>query len=119
MAREKDTAGNAAVLMRPYFSSRHLWGARHFTQLAKKIERRHSDNKSFFDIELNAYVTNAVLSAVAFLEAAINEIYDDVADEHSGYVDPLSWETKRLLSGLWDRVERWPILEKYQACLSG
>jgi len=103
--------------MRPYFSSRHLWGARHFTQLAQKIERRHTGNKSFFDIELNAYVTNAVLYAVAFLEAAINEIYDDVADEHSGYVDPLSRETKRLLSGLWDRVERWPILEKYQAAL--
>ncbi len=117
MAREKDTAGAAVVLMRAYFSSYHLWGARHFTQLAQDIENQHSGDTPTFNVKLQAYVTNAVLSAVAFLEASINEVYDDVADEHPGYVDPLSPETKRLLAGLWERVERWPILEKYQAAL--
>ena len=117
MAYEKDSAGNAAVLMRTYFSSRHFWGAKHFAQLAREIEEKHTGDKPNFNIELHAYATNAVLSAVAFLEAAINEIYDDVADEHPGNVDQLSPETKRLLAGLWERIERWSIIEKYQAAL--
>jgi hypothetical protein len=100
MAHEKDTAGVAVVLMRAYFSSYHLWGAQHFTQLAKDIEDQHSGDTPTFNIKLQAYVTNAVLSATAFLEAAINEIYDDVADDHPGYVDSLSPEAKRLLAGL-------------------
>ena len=117
MACETETAGVAEVQMRAYFSSYHLWGARHFTRLAQEIEDQHTCNKRVFKIELRAYVTNAVLSAVAFLEASINEVYDDVADEHPGYVDLLPPETKRLLAGLWDRVERWPILDKYRAAL--
>ena len=117
MAREKNTAGAAVVLMRAYFSSYHLWGAQHFTKLAQDIEDQHSGDTPIFNVKLQAYVTNAVLSAAAFLEAAINEIYVDVADEHPGYVDPLTPETKRLLAGLWERIERWPILEKYQAAL--
>ena len=117
MARETDTAGVAEVQMRAYFSSSHLWGAQHFTRLAREIEDQHTGNKAVFKIDLRAYVTNAVLSAVAFLEASINEVYDDVADKHPGYVDPLSPETKRLLAGLWDRVALWPILDKYRAAL--
>ena len=117
MARETDTAGVAEVQMRAYFSSSHLWGAQHFTRLAREIEDQHTGNKAVFKIDLRAYVTNAVLSAVAFLEASINEVYDDVAHEHPGYVDPLSPETKRLLAGLWDRVALWPILDKYRTAL--
>jgi hypothetical protein len=59
---------------------------------------------------------------VAFLEAAINELFDDITDRHPGYIDPLSEETGRLLAGLWDEgerqtVERWPVLEKYRVAL--
>jgi hypothetical protein len=117
MPHEKATAGAGIVSMRSYFSSWHLWAAQHFTRLAEEIEAQHNGKRSASNIRLQAYVTNAVLSAAAFLEAAINEIYDDIADEHPGYADPLAPATKRLLAGLWGRVERWPILEKYQAAL--
>jgi hypothetical protein len=65
-----------------------------------------------------AYVTDAVFSAVAFLEAAVNEVFDDVADAHPGYVDPLSPECRRQMKGLWDEsIERRSALEKCQLAL--
>ena len=56
-------------------------------------------------------MTGAVFSSVAFLEAAINELFDDVADDHKPYVGPLPEDTKLLLAGLWafESVERWAI----------
>lgn len=115
------TVGVANVLMRVYFSSYHLWGAEHFARLAKEIEDAHT-GKPEFSIRHRAYVTNAVLSAGAFLEAAINEVFDDVADKAPSYVGSLSAESARLMAGLWDErerqtVERWPILDKYRVAL--
>jgi hypothetical protein len=107
--------------MRTYFSSYHLWAAKHFARLAEQIEASHAGPPRF-DISHRAYVTSGVLSAVAFLEAAINELFDDVADRHPGYVDTLTIEAVRLLAGLWDEretrtVERWPVLEKFRVAL--
>ena len=81
--------GVAELRMRAYFSSYHLWAAEHFTRLAKEIEDAHTGSPEF-NIAHRAYVTNAILSAVAFLEAAINELFDDVVDQHYSYVNPLS-----------------------------
>jgi hypothetical protein len=108
------------VGMRVYFSSYHLWAAEHFVRLAAEVEVVHA-GKPRFDIGHRAYVTNSVLSAVAFLEAAINEVFDDVTDNH-GYMGALTDECARLLAGLWSgdnggTVERWPILDKYQVAL--
>ena len=109
--------GVASVQMRAYFSSYHLWAAKHFAELAQVAESQPNQG---FNIQHRAYVTNAVLSAVAFLEAAINEVFDDLADNHLSYVAPLPEEAKRLLDGLWvgdESVERWRVLEKYRAAL--
>jgi hypothetical protein len=109
--------GVASVQMRAYFSSYHLWAAEHFAWLAQEAE---SQPGPVFKIQHRAYVTNAVLSAVAFLEASINEVFDDVADGHPSYVASLSDDTKRLLGGLWtghESVERWRILDKYGVAL--
>lgn len=110
--------GVGAVQMRAYFSSYHLWAAEHFAHLAQETESQPGGPD--FDIQSRAYVTNSILSAVAFLEAAINEVYDDLADEHESYVALLSDTTKRLLNGLWsgdENVERWRVLEKYRVAL--
>jgi hypothetical protein len=117
MAEELNLAGRVELSMRVYFSSYHLWAARHFAQNAKDIEDQHGGSESRFDIKHRAYVTNAVLSAVAFMEAAINELFDDVEDKHPGYVDPLSAEAKRQMEVLWARAERRPLLEKYRLAL--
>ena len=108
------TIGHAEVLMRTYFSTYHFWAAEHFARLAANIEGAHT-GKPTFNIKHRAYVTSSILSAVAFLEAAINEFFDDVTDGHSGYVDPTT-DYARQLAELWKEKngKRWSILEKYQ-----
>ena len=105
----------ASVSVRAYFSAYHLWAAKRFAKLADETEGIDG-----FNIANRAYVTNAVLSAVAFLEAAINEIYDDAVDGHEPYVKSLSVATKACLTHLWTRrksLERSPVLRKYQKAL--
>jgi hypothetical protein len=114
-------AGVAEVLMRAYFSSYHSWAARHFTRLVTDIQNRHTGAPRF-DIAHRAYVTGAVFSAAALLEATINELYDDIVDNHPSEVAALSKEIKTLLAILWDEseqysIERWSILDKYQVAL--
>ena len=115
------TAGVAEVLMRAYSSPHHVWAARHFTRLATELENRHT-GRARFDIAHRAYVIGAIFSAVAFLEATINETYDDIVDKEPGNVDGLSNNTKDLLTILWDEseqhsIERWSVLDKYQVAL--
>ncbi len=99
--------------MRSHLSSCYLWGAKHFAYMANEVEDQ-ADAR-----ELNrAYVTNAVFSSAAFLEAAINEVYGDVVDGYEPYIKALSDETKVRLSGLWrakKSIEKGRLLHKYQA----
>ena len=60
------------------------------------MEREHRDkswrdlNESGVFAEHRAYVTGAIFAAVAFLEATINELFADTADESAvGSVRPL------------------------------
>jgi hypothetical protein len=92
------------LLNRVYFSSYHLWAAHHFAQLAGEIEDAHS-GRSRFDIKHRAYVTNSILSSVAFLEAAINELYQDAFDRHPGYLDMLPQEVRDILADFWDMTK--------------
>lgn len=121
-AREVDTALPITVRMRAYFSSYHLWAARHFSVLARTVENDEG-KRPLFDIKHRAYVTNAVFSAVGFLEAAINELYQDVADGHDNYVATLDAGSKRLMSDFWQFTEKqnrsaFKLLEKYQIALT-
>lgn len=110
------------VKMRVYYSSYHLWAARHFAALAKGIEATRGDRQRF-DIRHRAYVTNSVFSAVSFLEAAINELYQDVADGHKSYIAGLDSDSKRIMSDFWDFTEgrnrsAFTLLDKYQIALT-
>jgi hypothetical protein len=91
--------GSLTLNMRAYYSAYHLWAARHFAALARGIEAAGAA-RSRFDVRHRAYVTNSILSAVAFLEAAINELYKDVADGHESYVAGLDGNGKRIMSQL-------------------
>jgi hypothetical protein len=90
-------AGGAGprILLRHYFSTHLLWTAFHATQKAKEIEDAHT-GESTFDIEHSSYVLSVIVSAAGFLEAAINEFFQDAHDEHNlsgagdGYLAPLS-----------------------------
>ena len=94
------TAGIAEVGMRTYFSTYHLWAAEYFGSLAAGMEKDHSGVLKF-DIQHRAYVTNSTLWSAAFLEAGINEVFDDVSDAHRGYVDQLLNHSKKIW-GMWE-----------------
>ena len=109
-------------MMRVYFSSYHLWAAEHFVKLASDIENSPGERPRF-DIQHRAYVTSAIFSAVAFLEAAINELCEDVVDGHVSYIAPIDKDARKLITVFWRLTEgrnRSPfsILDKYQIILT-
>lgn len=114
--------GVSTIMMRVYFSAYHLWAANHFAQLTAAIEGKH-EGRSRFDIEHRTYATNAILSSVAFMEAAVNELFQDAADNHQSYIEPLSSEVRAAMATLWKVTEErnrspFSILEKYQVALT-
>lgn len=108
--------GEVSVKMRVYYSSYHLWSANHFTQLAKAIEVEH-EGHPVFNIEHRAYVTNVVFMSVAFLEAAINEVFQDAADEHLAYIGALETKAIAEMKSFWKPKDRTSLLKKYQKVL--
>lgn len=107
--------------VRAYFSSSHLWAAKHFAELASELENSNGVS-SGIDIQHRAYVVNAVLSSVAFLEAAINELCKDVFDRHESYTAPIDEEARVRISVMWELTEEnnrsASILDKYQRVLA-
>jgi len=120
--QEVDIALPITVKMRVYYSSYHLWAAKHLTALVKGIEAVGSERPRF-DIRHRTYVTNSVFSAASFLEAAINELFQDVADGHESYVSALDAGSKRTMSEFWTFTEgrnrsAFSLLDKYQLALT-
>lgn len=115
-------AVSPTIMMRVYYSSYHLWAAEHFTQLASGIENG-SGSIPRFDIQHRAYVTGSILSSVAFLEAAINELFKDVLDKHESYITSIETESRNLIEAFWQLTEErnrspFTILDKYQIVLT-
>ncbi len=118
--------------MRPriYYSSQHLWGANHWCTQAEKIEQAANNtpqsDSNRFDVEHRAYVINSVFSAVAFLEAAINELFQDAYDEHLAYIAPLGPDVRLSLAEFWRIIaehnvrarSRFGTTEKYEIALA-
>ena len=105
------------VLKRAYFSPYHLFSANHFLELAASIEDSHT-GRDHFDFYHNSFVIGSIISSATFLEAAINEIYQDVFDEHNNYIEPLDNDARKALKSFWSKYERSSILRKYQFALT-
>jgi hypothetical protein len=92
-----------------------------FARKVREIEASHDHQKGLVSGEPyyahRGYVAGAVFSAVASLEATINELFIDAqhSDPHTFKgADP---EFAPLLAERWGEVERWPTLRKYQLAL--
>lgn len=111
------------VIMRAYFSGYLLWTAQHQAELAGQIEQAHH-GRDRFSIEHRGYVLSSIVASVGFLEAMVNELYQDAADGHvasDGYVTPLSADCRRLMSELWRTTNegtRLSALNKYEMLLA-
>jgi hypothetical protein len=110
------------ILLRHYFSTHLLWTAFHANEKAREIEDAHT-GRSTFDIEHHSYVLSAIVSATGFLEATINEFFQDAHDEHNltgdGYLVPLPAEAIQAMGATWrgsgegsklNALEKWQLM---------
>lgn len=107
-------AGSAVARARHYFSTQHLFAAEHFARLAADFERDRPPGEPKIYLIHRAYVMGAVLEAVAFLEAFVNEILKDTADGHTGATGGLDDDAVARLAAAWDVVKNTPVIDKYQ-----
>jgi len=112
--------GSAIPRVKTEFGLQHILAAALFARRALKIELDHPDeivNSGEPYFSHMAYVTGSVLSAVASLEATINELFIDAQHgDPNIFKDPHS-EFPVLLSARWEEAEPMKILCKYQLAL--
>lgn len=97
--------------------------AAYFTRSAKAIEEERSqlpgDERMKGSNEHRAYVSSAILLAVAFLEANINELFSDCADNVKETLDqfPAGHDMGLLWRNGVPRTAKYRLLEKYNKAL--
>lgn len=118
-------SGEMHVGTRHYLAAEHLWTAEYMAHLCRlRQEGLKEGGHIGRDRTLRSLCTLAVLSSVAFLEARVNEIWQDAADAEQGVTPPrlegLSASTVARLRELWvsEKVERsLSVTDKYRVAL--
>lgn len=91
---------------RHYIASQHLWAARHQARLCSEAEA--GTDAAPFDIRHRTFAIGAVLSSVSFLEALVNEVFQDAADS-TGHVsmriEPIGTQSIALMAEFWNASE--------------
>jgi hypothetical protein len=108
---------SASIRMKRNFSEQHLRAAELFAHEARKIESEKREIEITEWFRHSGYVTAAVLSAVAYLEAWINELYQSAIDRESNILRTFDTNLFRLFGEVWEYLEKHPTLEKYQIAL--
>jgi hypothetical protein len=77
--------GRPEVGIRQYFMSEHLWNARHMVGLCKERESAlAAEGFRGIDRAVRSFALAAILESVAFVEAVVNSVWQDVADAEPG-----------------------------------
>lgn len=116
--------GVSAWMPRFYYSHYHIMSAAFFARESGRLER---DNKakervpSKIQSEHRAFVTTCVFSSVSFLEAQINELFTDAADDQREHIHQLG-DKIYLFAEMWrlgvPRTASYSILEKYEIAIA-
>jgi hypothetical protein len=110
--------GALTLAVKTHLSVNHIIGASLFARLCGQFERVTVGPPSQdVEIEHRSYAIGAPIEAVAFLEAAINELYAAAGDKDPHIFatgDPL---LPQLMDELWDELEGKNILRKFQTAL--
>lgn len=95
-----------------------------FARESGRVERENEAKESFTSETQSrhrAYVTGCVFATVSFLEAQINEIFTDAADEQRDFIHPLG-DKVFLLAEMWKlgvpKTASYPILKKYEIAVA-
>jgi hypothetical protein len=112
------------LIMRNYFSSHLLAAAGQMARAAGESEDLHDvTGPSRFDLEQRSHVLGAILCGVGFVEAMVNELFQDALDEHAppgSGIASLSVSTQAMMAEYWratDKGQKGRALAKYQALL--
>lgn len=110
---------SAKARVKHSFSLQHLRAAAYFSDNAEALEAeaQASPDRSKLLNPHRAYVTGAIISAVAALEASINELFLEACDRNPHTLTGLSPAVVDRLADEWQELERTPILTKYQIAL--
>lgn len=116
----------ARVGSRHYFASEHLWNAQHLARMCQEREKVLVDQHAYLpDIEQRSLAVSSVMASVAFLEALVNEVWQDASDtppgESNARLAGLSQGAVARLRALWqtEKIERSLILlDKYDVALA-
>jgi hypothetical protein len=111
--------------MRAYFSINHIQAATHFAKRSRDIEESYDGiySEQRF-VEHSAYVVGSIFATASFLEATINEFFQDAMDDASPHYSSsqLPPEIKITIANMWKsgvpRTAKYTILEKFQLALA-
>lgn len=109
---------SATARVKYNFSKQHLQGAEFFAQQARNLESSVQAVTDNHQSQHRAYVTSAILSSVAFLEASINELYYSACNKDLTALPNFDLHMFDLFAQFWEDVETYPILNKYQVALA-
>jgi|NGEPerStandDraft_6_1074524.scaffolds.fasta_scaffold03617_10 hypothetical protein len=107
----------AKAVTRHYLASDHLWAA---TQNAAQCRELEDALKGFGPATHpthRAYAVSAVMLSVAFLEALVNEIFQDAAETTPGRAERLTQHCRDLMKEYWNTADRADLLTKSQMAL--
>ena len=110
------------IAIRQYFSLNHLAAASVMARQCNEIEAvaPNAGNWPTSNQTNQACAIGALISSVAFLEATINEVFSDCAEQTSAHGQ--AFPNAALLSSLWSqgvpRTASYSVLEKYKIALT-
>lgn len=113
-----------SIGIRSYLSGGMLRSAICFANIAQSIEDVHPGEwRSPYIEEHRDYVLSSIINSALFLEAAVNELFSDAAQEHgiqnNGFISPLTEETRALMKSWWEESgDMHKTLVKYQMLMS-
>ncbi|MFI9576052.1 hypothetical protein ACIG5D_31900 [Microbispora rosea] len=114
-------AESVRVLKRAYFSTYHLYAARYAAEEAQTRETELAGEGNRFDIRHRGLVLSAIAESAFFLEAAINEVFQDAHDGHTISIDSLGEECLSAMAAVWKATDQGkrqvPALDKYDLAL--
>ena len=98
------------------FSRQHLSAAKFFASACKEMEDTLTELDATQASIHRSYVTGAILSAQAALEASINELYKEAYDKQKDPLDGLTDAEMTSLTEVWNQYSR--VTTKYQEALA-
>jgi hypothetical protein len=113
----------SAIRFRDCLSVRYIQSAAVLCRLGYEIEKQYSESGEVSEEELirhEAFILNSILSAVAFLESIINELYSDAVDKAYIFYDEKNEILLKTIGEKWNNeknFDRQPLLTKYQKIL--